>query len=168
VADVFGMQTLLDNPDSVLDALITEQPIFGVLRGEVCLQDGDGVVVELELAPWRPCADADFPNERIRILAKSSRFACVVPQEGDTRRWKHRMPGDLGQLCLWYPKDHAALIWQWDDGLLDLITIAHRHLQYEEYWRRNGSWPVEDVPHGVGKHPVRTSRMETAARRWGR
>lgn len=162
------MQTLLDRPDTTVAALLSERPVFGVMRAEVCLHDADGVVIELELAPWAPAAQQDFPTERVRILATGSRRACVVPQDAHGRQWKHRMPGDLGELCLWYPMDDEALIWKWEDGLVDLITIAHRHLHYEEYWRRTGRWPVEDAPHGVGDHPVLSPEMREAANRWAR
>src|SRR5712692_7037886 len=118
------MQALLDDPGRVLDALKTERPIFGVVRTELCLHDPDGVVVELELAPWTVCATAGFPHERVRIVATSNRFVCVVPQDADSRSWKHRMPGVLGHLCLWYPKDPAALVWQWNDRLVDLVSIV--------------------------------------------
>lgn len=43
------------------------------------------------------------------------------------------------------------------------ITIVHRHLQAEEYWRRTGRWPAEDAPHGEGHHPIQTPEMQTAA-----
>jgi hypothetical protein len=162
------MDSLLDQPAAVAAALLRDAPIFGVNRAAVCLNGKDGVVIELELTPWMPCADEGFPPERVRILATVAKSAYVVPQEAEGRSWKHRMPGDLGELCLWFPQDSRALTWEWSDGLLDLITIAHRHLQYEEYWRRTGTWPVEDAPHGEGKHPLRTRQMLDAAEQWSR
>jgi hypothetical protein len=172
-ADLYSMETLLEHPDVVLDQLVAEDaPIYGVRGGKVLLADHNGVVIELTFTPWKPCAEAGFPNERVRILVTASRRVFVVPQNADGRRWKHRMPqielGDLGELCLWYSKDAAALVWLWEDGLLDLLTITHRHLQYEEFWRRNREWPVEDAPHGNGKHAVVTPHLRTMMQEWAR
>lgn len=72
-------------------------------------------------------------------------------------------PQLLGQLCLWYPGDPPSLQWNWADGLVAYVTIVHRHLQAEEFWRRNGRWPAEDAPHGEGDHPIRTLEMQAAA-----
>lgn len=72
-------------------------------------------------------------------------------------------PRLLGDLCLWYPGDPRSLRWAWSDGLVSYITIVHRHLQAEECWRRTGSWPAEDAPHGRGRHGITTNAMRTAA-----
>lgn len=166
---LFAMASVLENPLAVVDALVSiDAPIFGVREGMVCMHDDDGVVLELVLAPWKPCAEAGFPDERVRILVTSGQRVFVVAQNADSRQWKHRNPTVMGDLCLWYPGDDPALVWQWNDGLLDLITIAHRHLQYEEFWRRHGQWPVEDAPHGSAHHQLRSTVMREAARRWRR
>jgi len=106
------------------------------------------------------------------MLVTTKHRVFVVPQDADDRHWKHRMPkrepGDFGELCLWYPKDPAALTWRWRDGSFDLLSIAHRHLQYEEFWRRYHVWPVEDAPHGHGKNALLTTQMQEAAQRWER
>jgi hypothetical protein len=163
------MNALLDDPKPVVDALLADDsPVFGIIDAEVRLRTDRSVVIGLHLAPWPPCADAGFPNERVGIFATFERNALVVPPKADTRKWKHRNRGDMGDLCLWYPDDDPALVWRWEDGLESLITIAHRHLQYEEYWRRTGHWPVEDAPHGAGKHPVKSRLMRDAAKRWRR
>lgn len=86
------------------------------------------------------------------------RYAWWLDQElSDPRR--------LGDLCLWFPDDPRGLRWEWGDGLESYITIVHRHLQAEEYWRRTDRWPAEDAPHGDGDHPIRTPAMQQAARR---
>jgi hypothetical protein len=77
--------------------------------------------------------------------------------------WAASDPSRFGQLCLWFPDDPPALKWDWSDGLVAYITIVHRHLQAEEFWRRTGSWPAEDAPHGEGVHPIRSPEMQTAA-----
>ena len=65
----------------------------------------------------------------------------------------------LGELCLWYPGDPRALRWEWADGLSSYLTVVHRHLQAEEFYRRNGTWPSEDAPHGPGPHPIRSPEL---------
>jgi len=77
--------------------------------------------------------------------------------------WARSDPMRLGELCLWYPEDPRALRWEWTDGLISYMTIVHRHLQAEEHWRREGTWPAEDAPHGEGSHPIRTHEMRRAA-----
>ena len=71
--------------------------------------------------------------------------------------------GLFGGLCLWFPDDPRELRWEWSDGLDAYVTIVHRHLQAEEFWRRNRRWPAEDAPHGPGAHPIRTEAMRLAA-----
>jgi hypothetical protein len=167
--DTFAMATLLSDPEAVVGSLMgADTPIFGIRDARVCLHDQNGVVLELVLAPWVPCAAAGFRSERIRLLATAERRVHVVPWQADKREWKHRNPTAMGELCLWCPDDDAALTWQWSDGLPDLITITHRHLQYEEYWRRTGNWPVEDAPHGTGSHALRSNHMRDAAHDWRR
>ncbi len=79
--------------------------------------------------------------------------------------WRASDPGLIGELCLWCPGDPRQLRWAWSDGLAAYITIVHRHIQAEEYWRRTGRWPAEDAPHGGTSHPIQTSAMRTAATR---
>jgi hypothetical protein len=78
--------------------------------------------------------------------------------------WCLGSPALFGDLCLWFPSDPKGLRWEWSDGLVSYITIVHRHLQAEEFWRRSGHWPAEDAPHGSGNHPVRTLTMHRASR----
>lgn len=168
------MTAFLDDPEQVIRELLQQDgPMFGVLDAKVCLRDATAVVIEVELAPFRPAAEAGFPTERVRVLATRRKKVWVIPQDADRRRWLHRNAnaptlGGFGDLCLWYRDDDPALAWEWEDGLVDLLTIAHRHLQFEEYWRRFGSWPVEDAPHGTGTFPIKTLSMKNAAEQWSR
>lgn len=74
-------------------------------------------------------------------------------------------------LCLFYSGDPAELTWDWSRGLEDYVVMVRRHLALEEAWRRTGTWPGEDAPHGLpksGTHPIRTGRMRQEVKRWSR
>lgn len=91
---------------------------------------------------------------------------CAPPLARDTaiaEDWQASDPRLLGELCLWFPGDPRSLRWEWSDGFAAFVTVVHRHLQAEEFWRRTGRWPAEDAPHGDGAHPIRTSAMRRAA-----
>lgn len=127
----------------------------------------------------------DYPAERVRITVRADGKVLAVPASGDDREWLHRYPRlsivDLlalpktatvpwelivGALCLEYPNDPDHLRWQWSDGIDAYLRVVQRHLWYEEYWRRHGSWPVEDVPHGHRPdghpHPILTPELQVA------
>ena len=73
------------------------------------------------------------------------------------------------ELCLWYPNDPRSLRWEWPDGIEQYVTRVHRHLHFEEYYRREGEWPVEDAPHAEpvnGAHPILSAFMRKEERRW--
>lgn len=126
-----------------------------------------------------------YPAEHVRVpvLANGSVFA--VPVNGDNRAWLHRYPRHsipellslpsgvrvpwehlLGPLCLEYPDDPDHLRWHWRHGFDAYLRIVQRHLWSEEFWRREGSWPVEDAPHGHRldghPHPIVTPTLRSA------
>ena len=103
-----------------------------------------------------------YPTEQLSVLVWADGRIAATPRARG-RWWLHRYPPPLGQLCLWYPDDLPVLRWQWSDGLAAFITIAHRHLQAEEYWRRTGNWPAEDVPHGEGPYLIRSEGLTPSA-----
>ncbi|NIL41502.1 hypothetical protein HCB17_10180 [Salinispora arenicola] len=82
--------------------------------------------------------------------------------------------GDHAQiagLCLQYDRDDPALRRLPSDGLEPLVTLVHRHLIFEEAWRRTGDWPCEDAPHGDDRrapHCVATTMMRRELVRWSR
>lgn len=134
------------------------------------------VVVDVTFDPPPELAGAGYGAERGRVSVWPDGTVLAFPL-GPERRWRHRQPSPLGpafgklagELCLYYPDDPRALQWAWEDGFDQYVTRVHRHLFFEEFWRRNGQWPVEEAPHGqppVGVHPIRTARMKDAARRW--
>ena len=121
----------------------------------------------------------DYADERARVSVSPQGDVFAFPLGSRSRAWKHRNPSPIGpgfgsigaELCLFYPGDPRSLRWEWDDGFVAYISRVHRHLFTEEYWRRTGSWPVEDAPHGEPKgdgHPIVTPFMRREERRWSR
>lgn len=159
----------------------------GVVAGtkvEVALHDAALTIFDVRFAP--PGAELPgYPAEHMRVTVTAGREVFAVPVKGERRQWLHRYPhldaaeiarwprGQhiaweqlLGPLCLWYPGDPAHLRWSWRDGLDAFFRIVQRHLWFEEHWRRWGTWPVEDAPHGWSDdglpHPILTSELKSA------
>ena len=77
----------------------------------------------------------------------------AFPLSTEPRKWEHRYPNDgrngPGPLCLFFPDDPAPITWSPETGSFeDILGIISRHLQAEEFFRREGRWPWEDAPHG--------------------
>jgi hypothetical protein len=136
------------------------------------------VVFEAEFDEPADSNLAGYPVELVRISIFADQQVVAVPIASHERTWRHRYPVDLtlvgrswqsalGGLCLWYPKDPPHLRWQWIDGFDAYVRIVQRHLWYEEYFRRNGAWPMEEAPHGEppdGKvHLILTRELKASA-----
>lgn len=52
------------------------------------------------------------------------------------------------ELCLFYRGDPDERRWTPADGLRRLFDLARRHLVGEHIAREQGSWPIEEAPHG--------------------
>lgn len=160
---------MLRDPHAVAKQLVDSGAVYGLTAVEVKIATPAMACLWLTLEPWAPMAAKGYPTEQVAITVYGDGRVAAVPVDAGRRRWLHRNPkllGDmrhLGELCLWYPKDPRGLRWEWDDGFVALITIVHRHLQAEEFWRRNHYWPSEDAPHGDGDHPIRTPAMRRLA-----
>ena len=135
-----------------------------------------GVEFDLTFAAPAELAAAGYGPERARLLVPRSGAPEAYPR-GPRRPWKHRNPrrGDAderwttGSLCLYYPLDPRPLRWVWEDGLEAFVIRLHRHLFYEEYYRREQEWPVEDAPHGHptrGVHPIQSKLLREAVKAW--
>lgn len=157
---------VFESPERVAEIL--QETVWGLVEAEVRLTDGECVIIWLTLEPWRDLAARCYPTERVSLCVWRDGTIIAVPHRGDDRRWLHRQPTVMGELCLWYPRDPRTLRWAWADGLVRYVTIVHRHLQAEEFWRRHEYWPSEDAPHGGGPlpHPIRTAAMRRAAQPW--
>ena len=126
-----------------------------------------------------------YPAEHVRVTVRANGEIFAVPVGSEDREWLHRYPRHsiaellshpksaavrwpfiVGALCLEYPKDPDHLRWHWSDGIDAYVRVVQRHLWYEEYWRRHGSWPIEDVPHGERSdgrlQPILTPALQVA------
>jgi hypothetical protein len=127
------------------------------------------MVFWLTLEPWAAMVERGYPTERVSITVWSGGRITAVPIAAGDRTWEHRYSyifgrvDALGELCLWFPDDPRSLRWTWEDGLAAYVTIVHRHLQAEEYFRRTGIWPGEAAPHGLGDLLIRSPAMHRIA-----
>lgn len=157
------------DPHGVARHLVESGEVYGLVDAEVVVKGAGFVCMWLTLDPWAPMADEGYPVERVAVTSFSDGTVRAVPVAARERRWAHRYPFvsgsllQLGHLCLWYPSDPPALKWSWSDGFVDFVTIVHRHLMAEEYWRRHGRWPAEDAPHGEGDHPILDPKLRSIA-----
>ena len=165
-----GLAETLRCPHRVASEIVDARSVYGLTVIEVRFATSSMVVFWLTLEPWAPMAERGYPVERVAISVWRSGRIIAVPMDWRGRSWQHRYPYQagttwgLGDLCLWFPDDPRPLRWEWGDGLVEYITIVHRHLMAEEYARRNnGAWPAEDAPHGTGPHPIRTIELHNAA-----
>lgn len=165
-----GLDEVMRRPDEVTQHLLQPGTVYGLANMEVRTKHRRMVVFWLTLEPWAPMAKLGYPIERVSITVWPSGRVTAIPGDAARRSWCHRNPfvlgmlDALGDLCLFYPGDPRPLRWEWSDGLIDYITIVHRHLQAEEYARRNqGTWPAEHAPHGTGPHPIRTPALQALA-----
>jgi len=167
---VIGLDEVMRRPKEVTQHLLRPGAVYGLANMEVRTKDRRMVVFWLTLEPWAPMAELGYPIERVSITVWPAGRVTAVTGDAGRRPWCHRYPfvlgrlDALGDLCLWYPGDPRPLRWEWPDGFVAYITIVHRHLQAEEYARRNQcTWPAEDAPHGSGRHPIRTPALQALA-----
>lgn len=140
----------------------------GLWRCTVMVATGRLVVLRLIMRPNPPFGAHGYPVEAAWLVLRADGSVAAIPPEPPTsRRWLHRNAGrfrgwpvtnQAGTLCLQYPYDPPQLRWSWSDGLEALVQVMHRHLVFEEYWRREGRWPTEDAPHGHPGHPGHPGR----------
>jgi hypothetical protein len=180
-AAVMGNEAVLTREDLFANpversAAVIERQLYGAIVDRAA-RPHNGLVFDLTFQPLQGLED--FTAERARISVSPQAEVFAFPLGARPRRWKHRNPSPLGypfgdlaaELCLYYPGDPRALRWEWEDGFVAYVSRVHRHLFYEEYWRRTGSWPVEDAPHGEPEadvHPITTAFMRREEQRWSR
>ncbi|MDE0653590.1 MAG: hypothetical protein OXI26_08055 [bacterium] len=179
-----GLDHVRRNPQDCARWLSTADVVAGT-KVTVVLHDLQATIFDVRFeSPTLPELP-DYPAEQVRVTVRANGKVLAVPASGDDREWLHRYPrssiADLlalpksatvpwelivGALCLEYPNDPDHLRWQWSDGIDAYLRVVQRHLWYEEYWRRHGSWPVEDAPHGHRPdghpHPILTPELQVA------
>lgn len=167
----YPLNRVLAAPAAAADRLLHSHTVFGVEQATGRTGHGGAALIELTLRPLPALERENYPTERVRLIIRTDHTVHAFPLNSAHRPFKHRNPPPLQDLCLQYPGDDTALRWIPDDGLEPLLTLVHRHLMYEEAWRRTGTWPTEDAPHGQpvdGTHPLRTREIQQEARRWTR
>lgn len=70
----------------------------------------------------------------------------------------HRYPD--GHLCMWFPWDPPANRWTLSDGAPVLLADIAVHLIREEWYRKTGEWPGQEVDHGQEDPSMDESRAE--------
>ncbi|MFG3215690.1 hypothetical protein [Streptomyces tendae] len=167
----YPLKAVLAAPGAAADHLLHADTVYGVEQAVGRIGPGGAALLKLTLRPLPALERENYPTERVRLVIRPDYTLHAFPLDSAGRAFKHRNPPPLRDLCLQYPGDDAALRWVPEDGLEALITLVHRHLLYEEAWRRSGTWPAEDAPHGQpahGAHPLRTAETQQEARRWAR
>jgi hypothetical protein len=160
-----SLSQVLADPDAAAQHLQAANHLW---HCTVLVAAPSSVTLRLVLRPNPPFDSHGYPVECAWLaLHADGLIAAILPDGGAGRRWKHRYPGTFsmwpphrrghGTLCLHYPEDPQVLKVSWADGLARIVMVVHRHLLFEEWWRRTGRWPVEDAPHGPaprGRHPI--------------
>jgi len=167
----FPVSRALADPEAAAEHLLRHATVYGVVEAAGRALSNGAAVIELTLRPLPALAADGYPDEKIRIVLLPDGRVHAYPRNGGSRLYKHRNPQPRRDLCLQYDRDNPALRWLPADGLEALVTLIHRHLIFEEAWRRTGQWPCEDAPHGPAgdtPHPVTTARMRREAARWAR
>jgi hypothetical protein len=166
----YPMSAVLTDPEAAAQHLLRHADLFGVAQASGRASPSGAAVLELTLLPLPALAAEGYPAEPVRlVIMPPGDRVHAYPRSGD-RSFKHRnwLPADL---CLQYDRDGPALRWLPVDGLEPLVTLVHRHLMFEEAWRRTGRWPSEDAPHGDdrrARHPVASPAMRKELVRWSR
>jgi hypothetical protein len=166
------MTRALIEPAAAADYLLRHANVYGVAEAAGRALSNGAAVIDLTLRPLPALAADGYPGEKVRLALLPGGRVCAYPRDRGQRRYKHRNPWPHRDLCLQYDRDDPALRWLPADGLDALVTLIHRHLIFEEAWRRSGHWPSEEAPHGPASgdkaHPVATARMRREAARWAR
>jgi hypothetical protein len=165
------MTAVLEDPPAAAEFLLDRADVFGVVQATGHTTALGAARLELTLRPLPAFEAESYPAEPVRlVILPPGKQIHAYPRAGRGREYKHRNPL-LRDLCLQYDRDDPALQWLPEDGLEPLVTLVHRHLIFEEAWRRSGEWPCEDAPHGDDRdapHRISTPSMRKELGRWSR
>ena len=157
----FLLNDVLRDPSAVAEHINTDQVLLHLTVSD---HSRTHAVFHGVFRPPAAFAEQGYQVEQARIVVAKKQAPQAFPI-GPARAWQHRN-GPFGDLCLWFDGDPRGLRWGWEDGFEAYIAIVHRHLFFEQVWRRTGSWPVEEAPHGPGDHPIKTAEMLWKAKMW--
>lgn len=167
----YPVSTVLADPAAAADHLLRHADIFGVAQAAGRTGALGAALLELTLLPLPSLAAEDYPIEKVRlVIMRPGDRIHAYPRSGNGRPYKHRNTY-ISDLCLQYDRDDPSLRWLPADGLEPLVTLVHRHLIFEEAWRRTGDWACEDAPHDDDRHAphrVVTTTMRKELARWSR
>jgi hypothetical protein len=164
------LSEVLSDPAGVADYLVCGAGLYGVTSATGRTGAGGTAVLEVAFRPLPVLADAGFPTEEVRISVPPDGENLAFPMGPFGRTFKHRNALPFASLCLEYADDDPALRWAWRDGFEEYVTRVYRHLLFEEQWRRTGTWPGEDAPHGRPRapYPIQSLRLQREMLRWSR
>lgn len=111
------------------------------------------VKFKIRFEPWPAMAAEGYQSEMVRLEVTPDGQVAAYPLSVQAREWEHRYPAGgrklAGPLCLFFPDDPDPITWSPESGSFeDILGILSRHLQAEEFFRREGRWPWEAAPHG--------------------
>jgi hypothetical protein len=166
----YPLTAVVEDPAAAAAHLLGSDQVYGVAAASGHTGCIGAAILELTLAPLPALAVDGYPIEQIRVVVLPDGHSVhAYPRSNLERAFLHRNVS--GDLCLQYREDDSALRWLPSDGLEPLVTLIRRHLLFEERWRRTGTWPCEDTPHGnpgFGTYSIRTAQMKQELRRWQR
>lgn len=146
-----SMTQVLENPSLVARQIAADPALPFISSARVAYRSRTRLEMRVQFEPWAAMAAKNYPTEKVRLGITADGDVTVFAMPGDRRDWEHKNPQEAGGgLCLYFPEDPEALVWAPERNTFEeLLGIISRHLQAEEYRRRNGRWPWEDAPHGL-------------------
>lgn len=119
-------------------------------------QDLRRLVETLDIEPedllvYRALADGPYGRYRLAAVffvpldVGDPRVLCLDGPRG-MEASEHR--NGEAALCLYYKDDPPERRWRERDGIVRLFDLARQHVAAEYIWRKTGTWPIDEAPHG--------------------
>lgn len=122
---------------SFLRAVNRVDPTGRSIRPLYAYRGGFGLQLSIQLP--------DLPSRRVEIyFSPGSPGVPRVFADGPDES-PHRYPDH--SLCMWYPYDPPDARWWPTDGAELLLGHIAAHLIKEEWYRRTGEWPGDEIAH---------------------
>lgn len=148
------MSEVFSNPEKVAAQIVDDGSLPFISSARVLKKiPRRRVKFKIRFEPWAAMAAERYPTEVVRVEVTKAGEVTAFPLSTQHRKWRHRFPSaghnGPGPLCLFFPDDPKPITWSPEMGSFeDILGIISRHLQAEEYFRRMGTWPWEEAPHG--------------------